>query len=56
MALRMTSWISVRRFALQPLLKMYFCVALLLIAPGELSAALITTEWFLTGMRTHMSG
>lgn len=56
MTLRVTSRISVRRFALQPLLKMYLRVALFLIAPGELSAALITAEWLFTGMRAHMGG
>jgi len=54
--LRVASRISVRRLPLQPLLKMYFRVALLLVAPGELSAALITAERFLPGMRTHMGG
>lgn len=56
MALVMGSWISMRRLTLQPLLQMYLRVALLLVAPGELSAALITAKRFFTRVRAHVGG
>lgn len=56
MALVMGSRISVGRFALQPLLEVYLRVALLLVTPGELSAALITAKRFLAGVRAHVGG
>lgn len=52
----MTSRIRVRALALQPLLEVHLRVTLLLVAPGELSAALITAERFLAGVRTYMGG
>lgn len=42
------------RLALQSLLEMHFGVTLLLVASSELSAALITAERFLTGVRAHV--
>lgn len=56
MALMMGSRIRVRGLALQPLLEMYLRMALLLIAPGELSAALITAKGFFAGVCAHVSG
>lgn len=52
----MGSRISMGRLALQPLLEVYLRVAFLLVAPGKLSAALITAKRFLTGVRAHVSG
>lgn len=51
----MAPGIAVGRLALQPLLEMDLGVAFLLVAPGELTAALITAERFLTGVRAHVS-
>lgn len=42
------------RFPLEPLLEMDFGVALLLVASGELPAALVAAEWLLAGVRAHV--
>lgn len=52
--LRMIPRVGVGRLALQPLFEVHLRVALLLVAPCELSAALITAERFLTGVRAHV--
>lgn len=56
MALRVISRRGVGGLALQPLLQVDFGVPLLLVAPRELSAALITAERFLARVRSHVSG
>lgn len=55
-ALRVISRRGVGGLALQPLLEVDFGVPLLLVAPRELSAALITAERFLAGVRSHVGG
>ena len=55
MRLSVTSGIRVSSFSLEPLFQMYLGVSLLLVASGKFATALITTEWFLASVGTHVS-
>lgn len=56
MALGMIPGGRVGRLALQPLLQVHLGVSLLLVAPCELAAALITAERLLAGVRPNVGG